>query len=609
MQIDMPIAYLTLQAVGFATGTVLCWLMAALLWKSGGPLPDNGLLGLQASRTLRVAMPLAGSLWPLGSFAMQIILLLGLPMQSPAFGWAFLIAWTSIFIMPSMWLRIRDQASKHKPRFRRALLAMSTAIAIALTAALTASLLVRGFPLKPESIMILSAYNTILHAVVILFAYRWQRSSVAARSVAKVVAPLVAVQMGMIFAMIYFQLSRSVLLALGFVAQQGTIPNVIVVAGFVAKFRYADVLLKRSLNLMLSVVASTCIAWFIPGIPQGIPLVVASLAGAALLMATPSLYSLVSRIVDRAFLRRPDYSALVRTCEEASARAANETELFDIAEKTVRMALHPELARVAPVQESVVLGTAEHILIKAVRGDFVLLVSPAIGGRRLLKEEMVFLQAIAAEIGRRLDALDLERERQSLIEAELKALRAQVDPHFLFNTLNTIADLITSHPSKAEMMTERLAEFFRYTLSRTDRTLTTLAQEFQFVRDYLDIEQVRFGDRLRFDLSAGPDVAQEMVPALILQPMVENAIRHGLAPKPEGGSISVSASREGAFVRVEVADDGVGIRNGSARGAGIGLENVRKRLHALYGDTARMKVDSRVAHGTCVSLLLPSHGR
>src|SRR5262249_59296041 len=98
--------------------------------------------------------------------------------------------------------------------------------------------------------------------------------------------------------------------------------------------------------------------------------------------------------------------------------------------------------------------------------------------------------------------------------------------------LKTIADLISTDPAKAEAMTERLAEFFRYTLSRTDRTLTTLEQEFQFVRDYLDIEQVRFGERLRVELSAGPDVAHEMVPALILQPLVENAIRHGLSPKP-----------------------------------------------------------------------------
>src|SRR5262245_54974863 len=96
-------------------------------------------------------------------------------------------------------------------------------------------------------------------------------------------------------------------------------------------------------------------------------------------------------------------------------------------------------------------------------------------------------------------------------------------------------------------MTERLAEFFRYTLTRTDQTLATLDEELQFVRHYLDIEQVRFGDRLRVELSAGPGIAQEKVPALILQPIVENAIRHGLAPKPGGGRISISAGAKAVF--------------------------------------------------------------
>src|SRR5262245_18970343 len=158
-------------------------------------------------------------------------------------------------------------------------------------------------------------------------------------------------------------------------------------------------------------------------------------------------------------------------------------------------------------------------------------------------------------------------------------------------------------------MTERLAEFFRYTLTRTEQTLATLDEELQFVRHYLDIEQVRFGERLCVELSSGPDIAQAMVPALILQPIVENAIRHGLAPKPGGGRISISAAREGKFLRLQVADDGVGIRQDARRKGGVGLQNVRERLRASYGDDARMNIDSGSAQGTCVSLLLPTNGR
>src|SRR5262247_800470 len=163
--IDFPIPFLTLQALGFATGTALCWLMAALLWKSKG---------VGRARTLEIAMALLGSLWTAGSFATQMVLLAGIPMQSAAFGWSFLAAWTSLFVMPSLWLRIRDQAAKRPPRFRRALLAVSTVSALALTVSLPASIFVPGFPVKPGMITILSAYNAMLHAAVILFAYGWE---------------------------------------------------------------------------------------------------------------------------------------------------------------------------------------------------------------------------------------------------------------------------------------------------------------------------------------------------------------------------------------------------------------------------------------------------
>jgi two-component system LytT family sensor kinase len=287
------------------------------------------------------------------------------------------------------------------------------------------------------------------------------------------------------------------------------IPNVIVVASFLAKFRYADVLLKRSLNVMLSVIVASIAVWWIPGVKPGIPVVIASLAGAALLLAALPIHRAVNWIVDRGLLRRPEYGALVRSFVEESDRVANTSELIALAERAVRAAFPVDSVRIVAANDP---ATGERFPVTG--SDLVLVVSPTASGRRLLTEEMVFLQAIAGEIGRRRDALEFERERRerqlreerlkhSLTEAELKALRAQVDPHFLFNTLNTIADLISSDPAKAEGMTERLAEFFRYTLTRTEHTLATLDEELQFVRHYLDIEQVRFGERLRVELSMG----------------------------------------------------------------------------------------------------------
>jgi two-component system LytT family sensor kinase len=196
-----------------------------------------------------------------------------------------------------------------------------------------------------------------------------------------------------------------------------------------------------------------------------------------------------------------------------------------------------------------------------------------------------------------------------LTEAELKALRTQVDPHFLFNTLNTIADLISSNPLQAEGMTERLAECFRYALSRHSRDLSTLDDELEFARHYLEIEQVRFGDRLRVELSRGDARGNEPVPSLLLQPLLENAIRHGLAPIREGGSISVTAKREGEYLRLQVSDDGVGLRPDFGARLGVGLQNVQERLHTLYPQAAKFTIASRVGErGTCVTILVPLHG-
>src|SRR5262249_46522754 len=150
-------------------------------------------------------------------------------------------------------------------------------------------------------------------------------------------------------------------------------------------------------------------------------------------------------------------------------------------------------------------------------------------------------------IGRRIESLRFdcemrERElrearlRQLLAEANLKALRAQLNPHFLFNTLNTILDLIGSEPEKAETMTERLADVFRHIMVRTERNMITVGEEIDFLRKYLEIEGVRFGDRLVASFDLDPRMAEEPIPSLILQPLVENAIKHGLARKVGTGT-------------------------------------------------------------------------
>jgi sensor histidine kinase YesM len=199
----------------------------------------------------------------------------------------------------------------------------------------------------------------------------------------------------------------------------------------------------------------------------------------------------------------------------------------------------------------------------------------------------------------------VEHARAELAEAELRALRAQIHPHFLFNTLNSIASLIGSNPLAAEDMTTRLAEVFRYTLRASEGEHARLGDELEFLRSYLEIERARFGGRLRVEEEIEPGLDSVLVPSLLLQPVVENAVRHGISPRPEGGTVRISARRAGDRLAVEVADDGPGIAaDPPPAGGGFGLRSVRERLRAA-GLADALTIDSVPGRGTRVRVLLP----
>jgi signal transduction histidine kinase len=203
----------------------------------------------------------------------------------------------------------------------------------------------------------------------------------------------------------------------------------------------------------------------------------------------------------------------------------------------------------------------------------------------------------------------VEQARAELARAELRALRAQINPHFLFNTLNTIAALIAENPAAAEEVTTRLAETFRYTLATTDRTHTPLGEELEFVRSLIAIERVRFGERLRVEEAIEPGLEAVPVPSLLLQPLVENAIQHGAGASPEGATVRISARRDGDRLVLEVADDGPGFSPGGTSatrgsGQGFGLRSVRERLEAL-GPPHALEIDSPSGRGARVRVTLP----
>jgi two-component system, LytTR family, sensor kinase len=279
-----------------------------------------------------------------------------------------------------------------------------------------------------------------------------------------------------------------------------------------------------------------------------------------------------------------------------------------------------ELDPTDPLRGRLPLANAEVLIPVASSGRIahVLVIAPGPARPGLVTRDLDYLRAAAAQFGNRLDALCREREAierqsrealllQQVAEAELRALRAQINPHFLFNSLNTIADLIVRDPPRAEAMTLRLASVFRHVLAHSSRSMTTVREEVEFLRTYLYIEEARFGDRLRVTIDVAPEAAGQLIPSLILQPLVENAMKHGLGPKPGPGNIWISSHAELDRVCVKIEDDGMGPPSGpiSAADECHGLANVAGRLRTLYGDRASVTLDARPGGGACVTLWLP----
>jgi two-component system LytT family sensor kinase len=208
--------------------------------------------------------------------------------------------------------------------------------------------------------------------------------------------------------------------------------------------------------------------------------------------------------------------------------------------------------------------------------------------------------------------MKLEELEKLLLEARLDALQSQINPHFLFNTLNSISSLVRFDPDQARELIVKLSKILRRLLGKHDE-FVQLRDEIEFIDDYLDIEVVRFGrDKLRVYKHLDPDTLDIVVPAMLLQPLVENSIKHGLAPKVDGGSITLRSRLQDGKLIVQVEDDGVGMSAPPAiaaqtmgSGRGIGMANVAERLQVLYGDEGKLTIRSRDTLGTLVVLELP----
>ena len=193
-----------------------------------------------------------------------------------------------------------------------------------------------------------------------------------------------------------------------------------------------------------------------------------------------------------------------------------------------------------------------------------------------------------------------------LVEARLRTLQAELQPHFLFNTLHAISSLVHTNPDGADRMISRLSDLLRLTFDRSGAARVSLQEELEFLQKYLEIEQTRFQDRLTVRFDVDPETLDAEVPRLILQPLVENAIKHGVSPKPGAGLVQISTKRQGQKLWIEIRDNGVGLSAGARARlrSGVGLSNTRDRLECLYGADHRIQFSDETK-GLAVSLEIP----
>jgi signal transduction histidine kinase len=457
------------------------------------------------------------------------------------------------------------------------------------------------------------------------------------------------------------------------IGHHGSLLVVLVILYQDYRFALADLFLKRAVTLLaVTGLAAGLYAGIV--VPLILPRLVgnggegkpnATLAAAALLalwvgtaIAYPALRRGVTRFVDRTVLRRPDTGRLLADLAQETGSLSTVDEVLDAACRALAPALSatriswvadapvPDAAggRQGTTSRSLVAVTpgAREITVRVATADppaFTITAGGLSGGRRFLSDDFALLDGVARLATRRIDAMRVAHERyerdvreQQIMrlatESELRALHAQLNPHFLFNALTTIGYLVREAPDRALDTLFRLTDVLRGVLKRSDGEFTTLGDEMEIVSAYLAIERARFEDRLRVTTEIAPELTTLRIPPLLLQPLVENAVKHGIAPLARGGRIIIAARTEEVSstnsgvgpasdqphfrLCLTVSDTGIGTEPGeltSRRRNGIGLANIERRLERYFGDAASLHIRSAVGVGTTVDIRLPAIAR
>jgi hypothetical protein len=598
-----PNAAEVLNLVGFVTGTALYAMLLSLVLR-------------RSVQSLPLATALLGLIWNLGELAAYLLPRGGFLTESIAL-WA--ISFPSLGLLAAV---VVHSVARELPRGFAL-----TAIAYGCSAA--ASLLHLGtvFTANPEPSNLAFLLLTICYSFIIL------ALGVLTRSQANGPRAL------WVLALALFAVSASHLgrfhgrddgWAIELVGHHAAIPLAFAILYQDYRFALADLFLKRALTLVAVVAIAFSGYTVVTLLPSG-PLAAGVLLAlwVATSLVSPWLHRRIVRFVDESLLGRADYAALRASIGQALQAQHSIESVLD----TACTRLAPALAAKdawwveSPFAEATGDKDATPDDSRAVSSEgmvpttdlprYRVRFGELTGGRRLLSDDVALIESVLGTAARRIDQIRLTHERYDVqlreeemqklaAEAELKALRAQINPHFLFNALTTIGYLIETAPPRALNTLMQLTALLRGVL-KSEGEFTTLGRELELVEHYLKIEHERFEERLRVRIDVPQSLRALRIPTLVLQPLVENAIKHGVAPSKTGGDVEVIAAVEGRSLTLKVRNSGAPLHAASPRHGGehVGVENVRRRLSGHYGNDASLTLTTEQNGETVAEISLP----
>jgi signal transduction histidine kinase len=376
------------------------------------------------------------------------------------------------------------------------------------------------------------------------------------------------------------------------------LPSLLALVHYYSPFVFFDVLIKR--GLIWGVLAVTVTVALLLGFGDSLRdnihpwLPIASVGITLVLGASGTVFTRVNAWLDRVLFQRADYRAELTRLADSMARSSNVDALISNVTEPLALALRATFVRYEVKAEDtsdVVIGLGT---FDRPRGFLVF--GPRSRGQHYGSEDLTFIDAVAAQLAAHLEAFEAREAAHLATVAELRALRAQINPHFLFNALNTLAEL--SRGQAAERAIVNLSHVFRYVLESTQHDRVPLGAELDAIRAYLEIEAERFEERLQFVIDVPDEMRDTLVPPMLLQPLVENAVKHGISGKVSGGTVRIGAALDDGLVRITVQDDGVGfdLERTPRR---VGLTNVGARLDHTGGS---WRVQSIPGAGTRINL-------